>query len=392
MHLALYSIITIVAAFVGTFAPSRAWANDVTATSSGGTLKINGDVDPNVLTLDQAGLGFGQLRVTPTGTTLNGQAAAVVFDGVTKSVVIDLGGGDDQLAINDTTLFPAALKLKTGPGSDTVTFTNDHFAVTNVDLGVGDNAIAICGGSTTKLSIGVGAGAGASRTIGCSGFATTVDGSAIVLASVGVTDKMKVKGSKASESFAMFGGINQKKTTVTLGGGSDALAMCVGQFNESLTLQMGAGTGSANATCGGGIASGANALNLEGILVLGKFGLKMGSSSDAARFINDVFAAPAKLDLGQGANQLTVTGGNYVDFASKSAKGDDVVQFAADASGDVSVNGGAGNNTVTFGASQIGGNLVVKTGAGNDTIDTSSATVTGTKTIANGKGTDTVTQ
>jgi hypothetical protein len=391
MHSTLWSTVAFLAAFAGVLASPCAWANDVSATSGGGKLKIKGDVDPNVLTLDQAGLGGDQVRVTPTGTTINGAVGAVIFGGVTKGVVIDLGGGDDQLAINSSNLFVGGLKLKTGPGSDTVTLTANNLGPTTVDLGVGDNAFALCGGSTAKLSIKVGAGAGAPRSIGCPGFGTSADGSAIVLASVGVTDKMKVKGSKANESFALFGGINQQKTTLDLGGGSDALALCVGQFNESLTVKTGAGTGSATATCGGVAAMGANAMNLEAILVLGKFGLKMGASSDAARLKNDVFVEAVKLDLGKGDNTLTVEGNTFSDFTSKSSKGDDMVQFTSDVSGDASVNGGAGNNTVTFGMSQIGGDLTVKTGGGNDTIDVSGATVGGTTTIANGKGMDTVT-
>jgi hypothetical protein len=389
MHSSLASV-AILSVLIAAFAPSAASANDLTVTTSGGTLKIKGDADPNVLTLNQSGLNPDQVRVVTAGTTINRTAGPIVFDGVTKGVVIDLGNGDDQLTIDTTTLVGGGSKIKTGPGSDTVFLLRDHLGATTIDLGAGDDAIAICDGSTTKLAIGVAAGEGATRTIGCPGFGTTAAGNAIVLASVGVTDTMKIKGSKATESVAIFGGINQKKATLVLGGGSDSLAMCVAQFNDALGVQMGAGTGQVDATCGGAVVSGVNALDFEGILVLGKFALKMGASSDAALLKNDVFAAPAKLDLGQGGNTLTVEGSTFTGFAAKSAKGDDVVQFTSDASGDVVINGGAGDNTVTFGASQIGGDLTVKTGAGDDTIDTTNAAVGGTRTVASGKGADTV--
>src|SRR6185295_12079436 len=79
-------------------AASPAFADDVTAHVSAGKLTIKGDADGNTIALDHTGLGPMQVRVTGTGTTINGLPGPLVFDGVT-ALVIDMGAGDDTLTV-----------------------------------------------------------------------------------------------------------------------------------------------------------------------------------------------------------------------------------------------------------------------------------------------------
>jgi len=96
-------------------------AGDVSVSLTNGSLLISGDVAANGLEI--AGLAAGEIRVTGldaggTATTING-VATQTFTGVTGSVVINLGDGNDL--VNVHTLFLAGhLVVNAGAGNDTV--------------------------------------------------------------------------------------------------------------------------------------------------------------------------------------------------------------------------------------------------------------------------------
>src|SRR6185369_479918 len=72
-------------------------AGNVTAQVSGGNLVIIGDGASNQIAIDQAGLAPGEIRITPTGTTLNGVATAAVFPGFAGDIQATLDAGDDAM-------------------------------------------------------------------------------------------------------------------------------------------------------------------------------------------------------------------------------------------------------------------------------------------------------
>jgi len=376
------------------FCVDPARADDVTATVSRGTLKLKGDADANTLTIDQAGLASDQLRVTGTGTTtVNGGAVPLVFD-VTGGLQVDLGNGDDALTI-DTVELTGTLKIKMGAGANTVAIANGtvHGAV-SIDLGSGDNVLQFCTGTVDgALSIKVGAGTGATRSATCDAT-VSANGSALVINSVEVQKAVVLKGSKKSEKVTVQDSLLHAGLKLTVGGGSDAVAVCHSSIGGTLAVQMGAGTGGTiTASCGDPGATGDNALRIDSCPVASNLSVKMGGAADTAVLTFGSVDGAIKVDLGQGANQLTLDGlTSHKNVTVKSGKGDDTIAIKnAGFGAGASIKAGAGTNAITFTGDDFPGNLTVVTGNGDDTIDTSGATVHGTTKIRHGKGTDVVT-
>jgi hypothetical protein len=103
------------------------FAGNVTANVVGEDLIVVGDDLANSLTLGQSGPGsfilFGENNANPHDTLINGKGTTtgVVFNGVTGSVVIDLGAGDDrfQTDFQSTSIeIGKALVLDAGSGND----------------------------------------------------------------------------------------------------------------------------------------------------------------------------------------------------------------------------------------------------------------------------------
>ena len=96
---------------------------DVTASVRGGVLVVRGDRAGNDLTVTQGPSG---LQLDGGGvTTINGQQGPVTFEGVTRGVRISLGGGDDRLVIDGTTV-PGDVRVDTGRGADRVLVSADR--------------------------------------------------------------------------------------------------------------------------------------------------------------------------------------------------------------------------------------------------------------------------
>jgi hypothetical protein len=370
-------------------------ANDVSAVLSGGTLKLKGDIDANNIALDAAALNADQIRVTPTGTTINGTPGAAVFTGFTGGLQIDLGAGDDILTIDSVTIH-GALKLALGPGDDTVTLNSltvdQGFAV---DLGSGNNSLAVCSVTVTKaLAIKVSAGTGVNRNAVCGSTTATVDGTALVIDSI-TAGGLSLKGSKTAETVVLNAVTIDGKSTLALGGGSDSLAICSGTFDTSLGVKLGGSTSfTAQAACGVSTASGGNALVIDETDIGTNFTLKGSGEADNNLLKNSNVGDNSKIDLGQGTNGILVDGGlTGESLTIKSGKGIDTVTVNNAGIGEsLTVSAGAGSNAITVsGTTNIGKNLTVKTGNDNDTIDTTGAVVSGKTKIQHGKGTDTIT-
>jgi len=372
-------------------------ANDVTAAVSGGTLKLKGDTEANTIALDQAALNADQIRVTPTGTTINGAPGAAVFSGFTGGVQIDLGAGNDVLTVDSVTIH-GAMKLALGPGDDTVTLnalTVDQGIA--VDLGGGNNALAVCSVTVDKtLAIKVSPGTGTPKNAVCGSTTADANGTAIVVDSI-TAGGLSLKGSKTAETMVVNAATIDGKSTLALGGGSDSLSLCSGTFNTSLGVKLGGSSSfTAQAACGASIMNGGNALVIDETDITNNFTLKGSGEADNNLLHNTDVGQNSKIDLGQGTNGILVDGGQTGESLTiKSGKGSDTVTVNNNAliGASLTVSAGAGNNAITVsGATNIGKNLTVKTGNDNDTIDTTGAVVVGNTKIQHGKGSDTVTR
>ncbi len=82
-------------------------AGNVTATFSGGMLRILGDAEDNQISI----VGDGKGNVTITGsndTTINGQDGPISFSKVRKSVEVWMRAGDDSVTISHLKLLRTA--------------------------------------------------------------------------------------------------------------------------------------------------------------------------------------------------------------------------------------------------------------------------------------------
>jgi hypothetical protein len=265
----------------------------------------------------------------------------------------------------------------------------------SIDLGSGDNVLQFCTGTVDgALSIKVGAGAGAARSATCDATVAANQGSALVINSVEVKKAVVLKGSKKSEKVTVHDSLLHAGLKLTVGGGSDAVAVCHSSIGGTLAVQMGAGTGGTiTASCGDPGATADNALRIDSSAVASNLSIKMGGAADAAVLTFGSVDGAIKVDLGQGANQLTLDGlTSHKNVTVKSGKGNDTIAIKnAGFGAGASIKAGAGTNAITFTDDDFPGNLTVVTGNGDDTIDTSGATVHGTTKIRHGKGTDVVT-
>lgn len=91
-------------------------AGDVLVAVTGGRLLITGDDQANVIAVST---NAGVIRVTGTGTTLNGAAdpLQVAFTG---DVVLRMGGGNDDVDIGDGVQLPKGLTAELGDGTNTL--------------------------------------------------------------------------------------------------------------------------------------------------------------------------------------------------------------------------------------------------------------------------------
>ncbi len=87
-------------------------AGNVTAAVVGGNLTITGDNTANMLTLTEIG-DTGKWQITGLKTSINGNAPKLVTGPITGDIVVNLGGGNDKLTIQDGNI-PGHLFIQMG--------------------------------------------------------------------------------------------------------------------------------------------------------------------------------------------------------------------------------------------------------------------------------------
>jgi len=171
-------------------------SGDVTATLSGGTLHVRGDVEGNEIAITET--DPGTFTVTGTDTTVNGEASAT-FEGVTGNVIIRMGEGDDTVTV-DAADIAGRMIIRLGGGDDTVTVTDSTVGKRLAVKGRGgDDSVSLEGVDVSgKLRLKMGKGDDGAAVTDC-----TVALSAVVRGGAGTdtwtylnsdSGRLKVKG------------------------------------------------------------------------------------------------------------------------------------------------------------------------------------------------------
>ena len=134
-------------------------AGHITAVVRGGILNITGDAQGNEFTI-APGTGANSIKITAAaGTTINKGRTEITLSGVTSSVRINTGGGNDIVRVEGATV-ARGLSIETADGNDRVFLTNTN--VTErlfISTGAGNDTLNTSAGRvslTTEIHMGAG--------------------------------------------------------------------------------------------------------------------------------------------------------------------------------------------------------------------------------------------
>ena len=373
-------------------------AGKITAVlSPAGLLMLTGDDAANVVTLQVTG---GGMTLTPDATTaINDKAAgtAVPFGAVT-SIKADLKGGADTLSIDAAAAFGVSgmVSINLGDGDNTLKLATTGM----VNLG----GLTVTGGDgsdtvTVKGGVGSTVGGTAKLTYANGGSSTTLDGVTFAGVTIKAGDAIgipnEVTGTNATVTKAFSAALgNSFPGTVALTGGSYTGGISVSGYSLSTLLKN--TTVTKAVTVKGGYDAD---VQVDGVTVTGNV---------AVTAPNANFSANGTGSTVTGTLNLTGSAWTSADFASTSpteVKGNITVKggwfsdsFTANgnfkAGKNVSLNLGDGDNRVSVGDAtalvSIGGKLTVQTGAGKDTVELDRVSLAGTADLKLGAGTDTL--
>lgn len=109
-------------------APDVALARfNVTAVRVGPNLVITGDADPNGVSITQGNRSDVFAVAGLNGTTINGLAVTFFIGDVTGNIDVRLGGGDDELVVEDIAV-PDSMEVKLDAGDDVVDYRGGSVA------------------------------------------------------------------------------------------------------------------------------------------------------------------------------------------------------------------------------------------------------------------------
>jgi hypothetical protein len=364
---------------------------------SSGALVLTGDDDANVVHI----LAGASVTVTPdANTTIVGSVlgAPAIFAGTLRSIKIDMKGGDDDISIDGAAPFQlsGAVKIALGDGNNNLDLsTTGAFSTGAMTVTAGDGSDTV-----NIVSDGTGTINGAARfTFNNGGSNTTLEG--LTLASVNVTagDAVGVPNdvtltdvtiartvnvSLANSNPAIvavtdstIGGLTEtgqvisallQNTTVngnvTLKGGFQAdLEVqddCI--LNNTVTVKapnasiLGTGTGSIftkNVTLAGTAFTQTSFQTTTVTEIFGSILVKGGWYNDILDGNNFLKVdSNVTLKFGGGDNNITIGDGNGLALVF----------------GNLSIDSGAGNDTIILDQVKLSGTAKIKTGAGADTL------------------------
>jgi hypothetical protein len=398
------------------------------APGTGGTLSgisspltLNGS-GATTLSLDDSGDAIGRVgQLNATTVTGLGAAAAVNFTGLSDLTALNLalGSGGNTFTVNAT---PAPLTLSTGAGNDTVNVNADT-APTAINGQGGSDTINVRAASALT-TINTGTGSNTTVNLGSAapnsgGSLGNLSGEVVVHGSGADTLTLDDTGDPAARSatiasdtisgLGMAGGVvydGLAALKVSLGSGSNTVAVATNGNQTATTLNGGAGNDQFNVTSTGAL----NTINADG----GTNTVNVGSLAPAAGGTLTALQgelivnghAPDTLNVDDtgdttarsatiGSDQITGLGMSQGGIVyegigtlnvSLGSGGNTVLVSDAGSNATTTLNAGSGNDTVTL-ANDSSPNVINAQG-GSDTINV--RTTGGTTTVNTGSGTNTV--
>ena len=206
----------------------RLMAGDVSATVTGGDLRIDGDNEGNEVVV-RASDNLNEFVVEGlNGTTINGQAS-MVFQGVTDDLRINLRGGDNRLLLtaeglnadHGTLRIADDLDIRAGSGDNVLVL--DHVVVQgNVRMRTGNGEDVMIGVRSQFLGT-VQANAGGGEDL--VGFDSCVMG-----------DEVRVNLGSGNDMYTSFGSIFSDRVRVSAGSGDDVMGESGSTYQDDLRL------------------------------------------------------------------------------------------------------------------------------------------------------------
>lgn len=363
-------------------ASSTALAQDATVKVKHGDVIVIGDAGGSVLTIDDAGLAAGQLRIAPAvGSTVNGSASALVVNGFTRDLRLVLRGGDDHVDLQGITI-PRDLKCDGGTGADqltgadvsvsrglTITDTNGDSVIDFMSLvvaaaarirtGAGNDSIELQGNVSGALKIDASAGDDqVALTAAQVGRTAKFDlGSGVNdldIVSTLLKTALRVRAGSAADSLGISIASIARRTSIDLGGGGDTIDFADVSTASDVELSdvakwtvTGASIGR-SARCAAA-ASKPIETHWNALVVAGDIRLVGGSKADVVTAdVNSEVDGGLRMELGSGDNSI------------------DLIQIAV--FGDLRIFTGDGDDTISLAGASVGGATKVKHGGGNDVV------------------------
>lgn len=403
-------------------------AGAVIVTVTGGTLNIIGGDEGDSVTVDAAGLGANQVRVTGVaGTTVNGGASAIL-DGWSGSLKAKMGGGDDDVELGhlnvagdvsvdggtgfnqlhvDTVTVGGKFTVKNGTGVDWVlisdlTVTKDII----ISNGAGNSVVLIEDSSALSLKITNGAGydnpviigfetvKGISISNGTGGCGVRVQD---FTCGMGVSIKNGTSPLMENTTFVVDGVIND--SLVVANGTGDAAVVVdnvhVGMGPKLGDVKISAGVGQhavvltsvdANRNMIISVADGRTDATFDGVSVDKNLTFKSKGGLDTGEIVDTSVFGKTVFDTGNGIDMFSFDYCNFIhDFTFKAGAGNDVLELETEEfgsnpqtnfGGKVKIDMGTDDDTLNIGLSGVADSMAnfddmvfLIGGKGTDTLD-----------------------
>jgi hypothetical protein len=216
----------------------------VTATLKNGTLTITGDNNNDGIEITQSPNHPNRLTITglqqPNSTKVNGTTGPVVFNGVTGDVNINLGSGNDNVAIEGTglgvmTYLPRNLTVNLGNGNNVLEMVSVTVGgKVSVTGGTGDDTVILA--MTNVGSPAVNGGAN-DLTINLGG-----GNNQMALYYVSVERDLQILDTASnSDELLMYGDYAGRNLLIETGAGNDILELAEIDAGSLLDIYTGAG-------------------------------------------------------------------------------------------------------------------------------------------------------
>ena len=320
---------------------------NVLAVVSHGTLTLTGDSDPNQVAITRNGADpVGTLRITGTGSTINGSSAAdQPFAGV-KKIVVKLAGGDDDLELTNLTVdqftildsggrmtlvatgvvVNRSVGIRTVSGGSEVTFQGACRVggALTVRNGTGDDTLAIYGATDIAGAVRVNNGTGDSylRIAGSSlhkGLSSTSTEGIYsdILQSMAITGNLTLKNGDGGGQVIIDTPSITGNLTLTAKTGNDDVEIIGGTITGNMKVSNGPGPSTVYiittpATIGGNLTVNGNDsdeyVSLLWLTLGGRFIYNAGNGTNALLLDDSTLAKGASYVGGSGADNLFIEG------------------------------------------------------------------------------------